>query len=179
MKKLLFALAVAICAVSAQASYLYWQVDSSNLGALGITDSGSSYLFNGNTITGVNIKDAETGTALNSYLVPTGDTATGTDLIASGGAIWAIDLNTSGSTANAFYVELIGYDNAVYNNGTGAIGVSETYATSTMKEYIGSSLVSVPAAVWHGGGAIAAPEPTSAMMILLGLAGIALKRKQV
>lgn len=178
MKKILFALALAFAAVSAQASYLYWQVDSSNLGTLGITDTGSSYLFNGNTITGVNIKDAETGTALNSYLVPTGDTATDTDLIASGGAIWAIDLNTTGSTVSAFYVELIGYDSVVYGDGIGTIGVTATYAVSTMKEYIGSSLHSVPAAIWHGG-AVAAPEPTSAMMILLGLAGLALKRKKV
>lgn len=175
MKKILFALAVAVCAISAQASYLYWQVDT---GAMGITAENSNYYFNGHQITGINFMDVESGTVLNAYDVADGYKATGMDMIQYSDSTWVVDLNTSGATGYAFYVELIGYDNAVYGADTGTIGVTATYEASTMKEYIGSSLHSVPAAIWHGG-AVAAPEPTSAMMILLGLAGLALKRKQV
>lgn len=177
MKKILvMALAVASAAV-AQASYLYWQ-------------TGTADEFNGHQINGYQMVVTDGTTT--SYLTPTWTDGTavtaegsvsGNNFYGSDGE-YKIDVSAfSGDNGNkySFYVELIGYDTAVYgSNVNGVIGVSETQTYAQLMDkgsIVNAGLTKIPV-MWTGG-TVAAPEPTSAMMILLGLAGLALKRKKV
>lgn len=172
MKKLLtFAFAVA-AATMAQASYLYWQ-----------TSSDAS--FNGHEILGYNLY-VNTGSGFNK--ITSGILDADGDAVSplptnglTGGYQYIVDVSGY-SDSHSFYVEMIGYDTAVYSgDGIGVIGVGETttYADLVSKGSIltAGTALSIPTA-WTGGTA-SAPEPTSAVLMLIGLAGLALKRRNV
>lgn len=171
MKKLLtFAFAVA-AATMAQASYLYWQTSAETT-------------FNGHEILGYNLY-VDTGSGFNKIttgiLDADGDTVSLPANGLVGGYQYIVDVSTY-SNDNSFYVEMIGYDTAVYSgDGIGVIGVGETttYANLVSKGSIltAGTALSIPTA-WTGGTA-SAPEPTSAVLMLIGLAGLALKRRNV
>lgn len=172
MKKLLtFAFAVA-AATMAQASYLYWQ-----------TSDASS--FNGHDILGYNLYVGQTGSEFtkisSGFMDADGDAVDLPTNGLTGGYEYIVDVSSYGS-GYSFYVEMIGYDTAIYGNGVaGTIGVGEMTSYDSLVQagsiQVAGTALTIPH-MWTGG-AVAAPEPTSAMMILLGLAGLALKRKQV
>lgn len=164
MKKLLVLSFAIASALVSQAAYLYWQIDTADVA--GLVDSANAsyataYLYNTNTHDKQEIGSTEVGGGMMDS-----EFSLTSSQIASGNYV--------------FYVEVMNYDGAV-------IGTSwkndswqgQTYSALASNGSIVGTAMSVPTvAVWHGGG-VAAPEPTSAMMILLGLAGLALKRKQV
>lgn len=171
MKKLLtFAFAVA-AATMAQASYLYWQTSAETT-------------FNGHEILGYNLY-ANSGTGFTrvttGILDADGDAVSLTDNGLAGGYQYAIDVSKYSDTSS-FYVEVIGYDEAAFGAAdiAGKIGETAptTYADLYSKGYILTSgtALTIPNA-WTGG-PVAAPEPTSAMLMLLGMAGLALKRRK-
>ena len=63
---------------------------------------------------------------------------------------------------------------------TSATAASTTYNAdaSTKKTYTLTATSSATASNWYAVGATVTPEPTSAMLLLLGVAGLALKRKR-
>lgn len=170
MKKLLtFAFALA-AATMAQASYLYWQTSGDTT-------------FNGNEILGYNLYAVgdKGGKIATGIMDADGDAISLPANGVAGGYDYIVDVSNYNS-GYSFYVEMIGYDSAIYGKGVaGVIGVSAATSYSDLVAQ-GSILSSGHALtiphMWTGG-TVAAPEPTSAMMILLGLAGLALKRKQV
>lgn len=157
MKKLFIAFAIASLALMSQASYLYWQVQSEDY----------------TTIT----EPSKVNTA---YLYAKKDGAADTKI----GALkkgneqeyYAVDVSTFATGGYSFYIELVNYDSGVKD----VLGYSETksYAELVSSGYILETPLSITSAnVWHGG-AYAAPEPTSAVLMLIGLAGLALKRRK-
>lgn len=156
MKKILIAFAVASLALMSQASYLYWQVQSGDY----------------NTIT----EPSKVDTA---YLYATKDGAADVKIgalkIGNAQEYYAVDVSNYGSYS--FYIELVNYNSGAKD----VLGYSETVSYTTMVEkgFILETPLSITSAdVWHGG-AYAAPEPTSAVLMLIGLAGLALKRRKV
>lgn len=196
MKKILFAIAAIAASASVHASYLYWQIDSSDIAAA--VNQGAP-----SDITGVRIFASNDNGASKTYLNlgysdfdndsfgNFGGTPTYAVAIPEGGALLAeVDTRKIGSDY-AFYVELINGDVSTWSRSTSSAypgpnfagqlqGNDTTYANLVDKGYIGADLSPASMAVWHGGAAYSSvPEPTSAMLMLIGLAGLALRRRAV
>jgi len=183
MKKILLGIAFALIAVSSQASYLYWQLDNT----VAMQNTGTSYTLGqttGDTLWYSAKVWAVNGSSQTAMELGTVDTAgqyqsLGVDEIGTAGR-YLVNLGDMTGDGYSYYVEYLGYN---YNTGeTGQIGTgtSSTYEqlASSIVDYNSSGLIPVEtASVWHGGTANA-PEPTSAMLMLLGVAGLALRRKQ-
>jgi len=179
MKKALIGFCFAIVAVSAQANYLWWQVSNTDTGgsegaiaqyatSLGLT---SDQVFGRVVQVSVDESGKETRITESAIDQPFTDP-------------WyygrtSVDMSVFGESASSYsyYVEFV--------NATGDTVIgrnSEATAYEALASSMSATLEDIPSvsAVWHGGsGSIkAAPEPTSAMLMLLGVAGLALKRKQ-
>lgn len=162
MRKLLIALVAMGLAGFAQASYLYWQVsgDAVTEFASGEGAYGVQVTYNG---TALDIK-ATDGSSVGLVV----DTATAQN---PGYLINIADL----SSGSSFYIELVKYVDDAWST----VGVSSELAYADVGKYTVdlNAIAPVLPQAWTGG-AYAAPEPTSAVLMLLGLAGLALKRRK-
>lgn len=166
MKKVLFGVIMAMVAVSAQASYLWWQVDTADF---------DGKLNNDGNVIGATM-----------YAFKAADKS---DKSAIGGAIVDYDApmsinieevfgSESVASGYSFYVELTGYDSKVYGTTTGVVGVGEVKTYAQLASSITSTMSAIPSlGPWHGG-AYTVPEPTSAMMMMVGVALMALRRRK-
>jgi len=166
MKKLILMFGVVAAAFLSNADYLLWQVSQAD-------DEAYAGKYNYATIS-YKINDNDPFTILEAE----------TRESATGGTI-STDLSTlTEGTTYSLFVELMNYDSQkdVWNQ----VGVSTTPITYTAGATSGDehiifsdvlpSAPSVP--VWHGG-SVDVPEPTSGMMVMLGFAFLALKRRKV
>jgi len=156
MKKLFVLVALMVSAVSSQAAYLWWQIENPTV------EEGKSWATA--NIYARNIKTGDKGDSLGTL-----------DNI--GGGYSALDWAgvTDKGADYGYYIELMSSDNKLV--GYTSNSSEMTYTALVNQGMITASLDVVPTAVWHGG-TISAPEPTSAMLMLLGVAGLSLRRKQ-
>ena len=177
MKAILF-LSVLAAAVTSQAEYLFWQVSDATI-------SGDSYLAEH-----VNSDDGYAYKSIMHY--GTGDMADGTwseagtlgdskgGLIGGDGTLetsYSVNLGeVMGASGYSYYIEIVKYDMAGAQYG---VAKSETanYADLANANYIGDILSPTELVPWTGG-SFSAPEPSSAALLLVGMALVALKRKR-
>jgi len=164
MNKFLVAIAIAVATISANASYLYWQVDSSATDmtrVLGAWDTANVYA----------VKDGQDNTLLGSAVNLSEEDGVSfteqqyADLTILGDAIssysYYIELvNSSGN--------LVGYTQQTYAQLSGSIAAVDSL----------SEIATVNPTVWHGASSYNAPEPTSGLLMMLGAAMLGLRRKQ-
>ena len=173
MKKAILVCSALMAAFALRAEYLNWQgkpsVGDSNAGDFSYEGAQLGYvklsdLASGETLADL-AADSKTGTVAGKYPA-SGDMASpvGVDLDALGLA--------GGASAYAYYIELINSENAHV-----AYGEALSYSDLAAQGYVSSDLPSIPT-VWHGGTFNAVPEPTSALMMLFGVAFLGLKRRK-
>ncbi|MBR4354845.1 MAG: PEP-CTERM sorting domain-containing protein [Kiritimatiellae bacterium] len=189
MRKLFICTLVASLAFASEASYLYWQV---NLNDSGITNNNGTYSFNNNAIGGFRVAAVDGSYNWEDYSANAA-TSTGYDSgsgYVSFGTVYATPTNVNGndyliseigsSFTNAsytYYVEILASDTSSVI-GVGTTGL--TYADAKTQGRLVTSLSDIgasPLEAWTGG-AYAAPEPTSGLLLLVGGALLALRRRR-
>lgn len=175
MKKLILWMAmVAAFAAFADETYqaLYWQVTAESLGSY----SDASYANLYATINDTTVSVPSSPVSANGFMELN---RTGGGALDDGLNTWAVNLsgwNGGASLDGAmFFVEL-------FNEG-GSIAKSEGISYANLKSYLdmnysgsGVPKTATGAAVFSGYAAV--PEPTSGLLMLLGIAGLALRRKR-
>ena len=174
MKKIVFAGMVVLAAAFAHADFLYWQITDQGdftMANLWVKNSGSSVgieALNGDPVLAEEVAADETGTVL---------TGTRTPLVAT-------DLKNYNSSEYSFFVELLTYsDPEGVNEPTSKWLNSYSYDQLVQGGYISTGDVGTPSPATFGGapmsgGGFAIPEPTSGMLMLLGGALMALRRRR-
>lgn len=199
MKNVLLAVGLFALCVSAQAEYLYWQISNEVVGEGGAKydDFAANAANNGALF--ATVRYGKTGTDWRTWKVGTDVASEGWGLTDEyyGGTMTkgivgleklnydyagAIDLNSiSDLSTYSFYIEMYKYD----AEGGYYVGVAkseaETYDSLVAQGYIiNGTMGDDPTgnyAVWQGSG-YSIPEPTSAMLLMIGLSLVGLKRKR-
>ena len=166
MKKLMFVALIAVAAVSAHANTLLWGINSTG-GAIDTTKfaSATAYLMYSDTAISV-----PTSTDKASY--STADLSAGTQL-ASGtvtaGAFSGSDFIDSLTGKKYFYMAIISSDGKY-------MAISTTTKTATMSTATANTNLKWTAAQFKTYGGV--PEPTSGLLVLVGLGALALRRRR-
>ncbi len=173
MKKIICALSLAASFATMAASddyLLYWEVGDSYI---------NQYVSNANLAQLVAVLSD------NSTANVSGAAFGSTSSELSAGPTSPANLNTltltSSQTLAGFYVEFFDWSGSSYSS----IGKSDTisyanaYNNGYITDFTGSYQQKTATGTWSVTGFTAVPEPTSGLLMLLGLAGLALKRKAV
>lgn len=157
-KAILMSLALFGAMVVSADSYLYWMVDNSG-------DALSNYDFAYAVLKGT------TAGGVDEIEVYGQDGATGVDSQSGGRttlATWSANISDYGS----FFVEL-------YNDSGTLLGTSSSIIDRTMlADYIKTGVTSMTASSAYAFNTFSVPEPTSGLMMLLGIGLLGLKRKK-
>ena len=172
MRKLILAMILGLAAVAAKADImLYWTIDTSGKeGGEAVKSEDAKYAV----LYGYAATDpSDLGNNLDIY--------TALDAVVDGGAIdtkvtWTLPDDRSGEY-DYFIVRLFNADTV---NGTVNTYVSEKYAYQNLAANLwATDMLSMKATTAAAFGNFrAVPEPTSGLLLLLGVAGLALKRKR-
>jgi len=190
MKKLLLIGAIIASAVSANAATYLWKANSGRLfdgqgSASANRYAGTGYLFNADAVSQATIlaafaSEAGVATTLTSALSTgsfsagrAGESAdfTGPD---SAFSAYFVVLGTDGDGNDAIYIsDAVTANYQAVGTGDVTFGQQNDYSSVGFKD-AGSGFAG---AGWYSSAA-AVPEPTSGLLMLLGMAGLALKRKR-
>ena len=154
MKRILVLSASILAATFANASFLLWQVDTTDYSGK-ITDTVNRYqLWTTDGTTSTKLQTTSTAGSPNNYDV------------------------SSYSTGNySFYVELVNWESA---DKVTTVAKSESVTYSELSANIVTTLESVSSvSPWHASNYESVPEPTTGLMLLLGLSLVSLKRRKV
>ena len=186
MKKLMIATAIALMAIASQAATASWKVTAGNLynsTASSVKYSGTAYIYDSGSISMAALFAAVDAATTASYNFA--GTAAGTVTIANGSVASTGNTFSYGESGNnySFYLVVVEGDNLYFSNekadlsaanppAVGTIGfASQNNSTTTFSNL-------APADGFQGAGKWSTvPEPTSGLLLLLGMAGLALRRK--
>ena len=198
MKKLMMALGVVALAATVQAATFRWYMGSPvspSDDATGQITSGTLYLFSGSgqsdLLTGyvaAIAADSSSGitylTGVDSYVgsatIGASSTKFGTTTVpgatvTSGRVVWS---ETTSDASRSYYHVLVDGDN-IYISDTLTVGVAGTGNTNfPFQNNESRTALKQASDGYTGGGWYAVPEPTSGLLMLLGMAGLALRRRR-
>ena len=183
MKKLVLAVAAVVLAIGAQAATVNWKTGANIVGPDGSTKLGKNaytmYVWD-------NLTAAEYFALTVDMVYDTYGSQLGTALSASSGSttLGTTVKNSTATDATTYYAAVL----LVYNDGTqdyymANLATATTDATGSgatvtnLGKFVGGG-TSGTATSWTAVPSESVPEPTSGLLLLLGMAGLALRRKQ-
>ena len=154
MKKIILSVAVLITAIVAHAEYLSWCVDQTGY------DRATLWAYTGDTWNSSSASEIDTLTTI------------------PGGTV--SDLKDYGSSTYSYYIELYNYDSSTGKSSNSTSGGTFSYSDLADQGVLLSSWTSFAnvTTAWNGSRAVATPEPTSGLLLLMGFAMLGLKRKK-
>ena len=153
MKHILVGFAALFVSLSTQAAYLLWQVDT--------TDYDTTKFDANKYVLYVIQNGATTGTVL--------------DQTSSAGQANSIDITSYSTDSYSFYVELVNWEDGTDNR----LAKSATVSYADLSGHIATTLIAQPSVgPWHAGSYSQVPEPSSAVLLMLGMGLLALKRRK-
>lgn len=168
--------AVAIAAVvqagtfnwgTGMAQYIYAAGGASKLG-----DTYTAYLFDANTYAQATAVADFTGSGIDFSKKMDSTSLT------SAGAISSKSVDVTYNQGYAMYILIVDGDNVYIGPERTATGPQDGKSSTIQFSTTTSSKLAVQTTAYNGAGWYAAPEPTSGLLLLLGVAGLALKRKR-
>lgn len=168
MKRIFTMLAIMLVASMANASYLYWQLDSDYSGDY----TNARIVANGST-TALEVLGLSYNTETKEYEV------TAVDNNLKSGAYYLIDTDDI-DEGLSYYIEYSNDNGNTYQSYGGDEGVSgaDLLKYADAATISASDIASASPTVWHvTSQSSAVPEPTSAILMLFGAAMLGLKRK--
>lgn len=172
MKKLIFAFSVILAAVAVNAEAMYWQV--------------STLQTNAKDYTMAQVRVYQNGAATDNYLSvldeSSGTWSTGGGLVSTSaeGAWFDLTDYTSGSPEYSFVLELVNDNLDVMGSSAGVLGGGPVAYSQLVEKGVVQNFDSIAPlnyTSWNAG-FVDIPEPTSALMMLLGASLLALRRKR-
>ena len=192
MKKLLMVVAIGLAAISANAAAYTWKASSGRLfDGLGSDTAnryaGTGYLFNAATVSQADLIAAFVAADGSTSLTEL-SSALSTGTFSSGRVSTAVAFTGPDSSFDAYFA-VFGTDgdgnSAIYISDAGTVtyqsigesdvvfGQQNAYSSAGFKDAAGG----FSSAGWYSSAA-AVPEPTSGLLMLLGMAGLALRRRR-
>ena len=184
MKKIMIAVAIVCAAVAAHAATANWKVSAANIynGTSTTKYSGAAYFFDASAISQADLFELFAADTSLDLTKQTGYLATGS--VASG----TVNANTAanqfsafdqGSGDHSFYFVLVNNDTMYLSASKTAAagGTDDSVAITFGNQGTGSKSITegfTNAGTWAQAAAV--PEPTSGLLMLVGLAGLALRR---
>lgn len=183
MKKLLIMGAVVALTAMSQAASFSWKTSATGkiyeVGTTTLLASGTAYLFDSATVSQQSVLTAFLGTGVD-YTKAIDSSAISSGAIAAKSGEGLISWGSAGDTLSAYAVFEVG-DNIFISdlvNGT-AQATSTTTLSFNLKSATQAAAFADTATFSSGGWYTASvPEPTSGLLILLGMAGLALRRRR-
>lgn len=187
MKKLMIIAAVVCAAIASQAASFNWKTGAANqVYVMNTTDklsTGTAYLFDAAAVTQQTVIDAFLAGTSIATLSSIDNSSVASGVIAAKTGADMFDWGNPGQTLNAYFAVLANVEGQdyLYLSTTANGGALESgFTTLQFKEKATSQLAAMDASAGFqtAGWYQSVPEPTSGLLMLLGMAGLALRRRR-
>ena len=180
MKKIMIALAAVALAVSAQAAAFSWKTTTAgkvySAGTTTTLATGTAYLFDSAAVTQQAVLDAVLGGSSLDSLSTLSSSTISSGAIAAGTFDWGV----ADQTLNAF-VAIVDGDNVFISDLKSGVAQASSTVAMNFNLKSASQATAIESSSFTAGGwytAATVPEPTSGLLMLVGLAGLALRRRR-